>query len=51
MVLGTDEFRAKIPKSVSYQWIHGTEAVSANIQFGIDLYTPILDGLGLLHKN
>ena len=50
-VLGTDEFRAKIPKSVSYQWIHGTEAVTENIQFGIDLYAPILDGLGLLHKN
>lgn len=49
-VLGTDEFRAKIPKSVSYNWIHGTEAVKKNLQFGIDLYSPILDGLGLLKK-
>ncbi len=49
-VLGTPEFRAKVPKSVSYNWIHGTEAVTKNIQFGIDLYSPILDGLGLLKK-
>lgn len=49
-VLGTEEFIARIPKSVSYQWIHGTEAVTENIRFGQDLYTPILDGLGLLHK-
>lgn len=49
-VLNTDEFRAKIPRSISYQWIHGTEDVRKNIQFGIDLYSPILEGLGLLHK-
>jgi len=48
--LGSDEFRARIPKSVSYHWIHGPEAVAENIRFGIDLYSPILDGLGLLHK-
>lgn len=49
-VLNTDEFRAQIPRSVSYHWIHGTEAVRKNIQFGIDLYSPILDSLGLLKK-
>ena len=49
-VLGTEEFIARIPKSVSYQWIHGTQAVTENIRFGQDLYTPILEGLGLLHK-
>ena len=49
-VLGSAEFRAKIPKSVSYEWIHGTAAVKRKLQFGVDLYSPILDGLGLLHK-
>ena len=49
-VLGTEEFIARIPRSVSYQWIHGTQAVTENIRFGQDLYAPILDGLGLLHK-
>ena len=49
-VLGTEEYIATIPKSVSYQWIHGTQAVTENIRFGQDLYSPILDGLGLLHK-
>ena len=48
--LGSDEFRATIPKSVSYHWIHGTDAVREHIQFGIDLYSPLLDGLGLLKK-
>ncbi len=47
--MGTPEFRAKIPKSVSYHWIHGPEAVRENLQYGRDLYTPILEGLGLLH--
>lgn len=49
-VMGTEEFIAKIPKSVSYQWIHGTQATTENIRFGQNLYTPILDSLGLLHK-
>lgn len=49
-VLGTDEFKAKLPKSVGYHWVHGTEGVQALIQEGKDLYSPILDGLGLLHK-
>lgn len=49
-VLGTAEFQAKLPKSVGYHWVHGPEGVTALIQEGIDLYSPILDGLGLLHK-
>ena len=49
-VLGTDEFQAKLPKSVGYHWVHGPEGVTALIQEGVDLYSPILDGLGLLHK-
>ncbi len=49
-VLGTDEFQAKLPKSVGYHWVHGPEGVGALIQEGVDLYSPILDGLGLLHK-
>ena len=48
--LGTDEFIARIPKSVSYHWVHGPDQVRELIQFGKDLYSPILDGLGLLHK-
>ena len=49
-VLGTDEFQAKLPKSVGYHWVHGPEGVKSLIQEGVDLYSPILDGLGLLHK-
>ncbi len=49
-VLGTEEFQAKLPKSVGYHWVHGPEGVTALIQEGVDLYSPILDGLGLLHK-
>jgi tripartite-type tricarboxylate transporter receptor subunit TctC len=49
-VLGTEEFQAKLPKSVGYHWVHGTEGVVELVQSGIDLYSPILDGLGLLHK-
>ena len=48
--LGTDEFIARIPKSVSYHWVHGPDQVRELIQFGKDLYSPILDSLGLLHK-
>ncbi len=47
---GTDEFKATLPKSVGYHWVHGPEGVQALIQEGVDLYSPILDGLGLLHK-
>jgi len=49
-VLGTEEFQATLPKSVGYHWVHGPEGVKALIQEGVDLYSPILDGLGLLHK-
>lgn len=48
--LGTDEFLAKLPKSVGYNRVQGEEDVRALIQSGIDLYSPILDGLGLLYK-
>lgn len=33
-----------------YHWIVGVEDTSAWIQSGIDLYSPLLDGLGLLKK-
>lgn len=49
-VIGTDEFKATLPKSVGYHWVHGPEGVAALIQEGVELYSPILDGLGLLHK-
>ncbi len=49
-VLGTEEFQSRLPKSVGYHWVHGSEGVTALIQEGKDLYSPILDGLGLLHK-
>lgn len=47
---GTEEFKAKLPASVGYHWVHGTEGVQELWQAGVDLYSPILDGLGLLHK-
>ena len=47
---GSDEFIARIPKSVSYHWVHGPDNVRDLIQSGKDLYSPILDSLGLLHK-
>jgi len=49
-VMGTDDFIAKVPKSVSYHWVHGSDEVRELIQFGKDLYSPILDSLGLLHQ-
>lgn len=49
-VMGTEEFIARIPKAVSYDWVHGVEETTALIQAGIDLYAPLLDELGLLHK-
>ena len=48
--LDNDEFRASIPKAISWYWVHGVEDTTALIQSGKDLYSPILDGLGLLHK-
>ncbi|MBF2759705.1 MAG: tripartite tricarboxylate transporter substrate binding protein [Ectothiorhodospiraceae bacterium AqS1] len=49
-VMGSEAFISKIPKAVSYDWTHGVEETTALIQSGIDLYSPLLDGLGLLHK-
>ncbi len=49
-VMGTEEFMATLPKTVGYNWVHGPDEVRALIQRGKDLYSPILDGLGLLHK-
>ena len=48
--MGEEEFIAQVPKSVGYNWVHGVDETTALIQAGIDLYSPILDGLGLLHK-
>ena len=48
--MGEEAFISKVPKAVSYDWTHGVEETTALIQSGIDLYSPLLDGLGLLHK-
>jgi len=48
--MGSEEFISQVPKAVSYDWTHGVEETTALIQSGIDLYSPLLDGLGLLHK-
>ena len=48
--MGEEAFISRVPKSVSYDWVHGTEETTALIQSGIDLYSPLLDGLGLLKK-
>lgn len=48
--MGEEEFISQVPKSVGYNWVHGVDETTALIQAGIDLYSPILDGLGLLHK-
>lgn len=49
-VLGSEEFISSLPAAVGYNWVHGPDDVSALIQSGRDLYSPILDGLGLLKK-
>ncbi len=49
-VLNSEELTSKLPKSVGWNWVHGPDAVRALYQEGVDLYTPILEGLGLLHK-
>ena len=49
-VLGTDEFIATLPPGIDWQFVHGTDDVAKLLQSGVDLYSPILDGLGLLHK-
>lgn len=46
---GTDEFTASVPPGIDVDYVVG-DPVSALIQDGIDLYSPILDGLGLLQK-
>lgn len=48
--MGEAEFVNSVPKSISYQWVHGVEDTTALIQSGIDLYSPILDSLGRLKK-
>ncbi len=48
--MGEEEFISQVPKSVGYNWVHGVDDTTALIQAGIDLYSPILDGLGLLQK-
>ncbi|MEM7303032.1 MAG: tripartite tricarboxylate transporter substrate binding protein [Pseudomonadota bacterium] len=48
--MGEEAFISRVPKSVSYYWVHGTEETTALIQSGIDLYSPIMEGLGLLKK-
>lgn len=47
--LNSPEFIAKVPPGIDTEYVAGA-AVSDLIQSGIDLYTPILDGLGLLQK-
>ncbi|MEP1206158.1 MAG: tripartite tricarboxylate transporter substrate binding protein [Rhizobiaceae bacterium] len=48
--MGEQAFISRVPKSVGYNWVHGVDETTALIQSGIDLYSPILDGLGLLKK-
>ena len=48
--MGEEAFISRVPKSVGYNWVHGVDETTALIQSGIDLYSPILDGLGLLKK-
>ena len=49
-VLGSPEFIESLPPGVGYTWVHGTEEVQGLIQSGRDLYTPILESLGLLSQ-
>ncbi len=49
-VLGTEEYISRLPAAVGYNWVHGPENVKALIQSGRNLYSPILEGLGLLRK-
>ena len=48
--MGEEAFISRVPKAVSYDWTHGVDETTALIQSGIDLYAPLLDGLGLLKK-
>lgn len=49
-VVGTEEFIAGVPPGIDWVYAQGHDAVLGELQKGIDLYSPILDGLGLLHK-
>ncbi|MEM9707366.1 MAG: tripartite tricarboxylate transporter substrate binding protein [Pseudomonadota bacterium] len=49
-VMGKEDFTSTLPAAVGYNWHHGSDEVLALIQRGRDLYSPILDGLGLLKK-
>lgn len=49
-VLGTDEFKASLPPGIDWSYYKGSEEVGKLLQDGIDLYSPILDSLGLLNK-
>ena len=48
--VGTDEFINALPPGIDWKFVQGPEGVGAELQAGIELYSPILDGLGLLHK-
>jgi tripartite-type tricarboxylate transporter receptor subunit TctC len=48
--VGTDEFIGNLPPGIDWKYVQGAEGVGAELQAGIDLYSPILDGLGLLQK-
>lgn len=49
--MGSEEFISRVPKSVSYDWVHGVDETRALILQGVQLYAPLLDGLGLLNQN
>ena len=49
-VVGTEEFIKTLPPGIDWSFVQGNEGVLGELQAGIDLYAPILDGLGLLHK-
>lgn len=48
--VGTDEFIGNLPSGIDWKYVAGAEAVGDELQAGIELYSPILDGLGLLKK-
>ena len=48
--INNEEYVKAVPPTITYRWIGGVDAVSAKIQEGIDLYSPLLDSLGLLAK-
>ncbi len=49
-VAGSDEFIGSLPPGIDWKYVQGPEAVGEELQAGIDLYSPILEGLGLLKK-